>query len=107
MMSGRRRATAKASGTARRRTERSRRKLGKGFLADLNRAWRRHGRKTLERLSAERPMIYFKAIVMLAEIQQRQLPEPPGFDRLRYRADVMERLRERVKAAPARMGSGC
>jgi hypothetical protein len=63
------------------------------------RAWRKHGPETLERLSAERPTIYFKAIVMLAEIQQRRLPEPPGFDRQRYREDVMERLQERVKAA--------
>jgi hypothetical protein len=48
-------------------------------------------------------MIYFKAIVMLAEIHQRQLPEPPGFDRQRYRADVVERLEERVEqSAPVR-----
>jgi hypothetical protein len=40
-------------------------------------------------------MIYFKAIVLLAEIQQRRLPEPAGFDRQRYRADVIERLQER------------
>jgi hypothetical protein len=43
-------------------------------------------------------MIYFKAIVMLAEIQQGRLPELPGFDRQRYREDVMERLQERVEA---------
>jgi hypothetical protein len=91
---------SRASQPARRRTERSRKKLGKDFLADLNRAWRKHGPETLERLSAERPTIYFKAIVMLAEIQQRRLPEPPGFDRQRYRAAVIEQFQERVKAAP-------
>jgi hypothetical protein len=91
--------SAKASRPARRRTGRSRKKLGKAFLLDLNRAWRKHGWETLEWLSAKRPTIYFKAIVMLAELQQRRLPEPPGFDRQRYRADVMERLQERAANA--------
>jgi hypothetical protein len=44
-------------------------------------------------------MIYFKAIIMLAEIQQRRLPEPRGFDRQRYREDLMRRLQERVENA--------
>jgi hypothetical protein len=84
--------TAKASRSAGRPTKRSRRGLGKGFLGDLDRAWRRHGQQTLERLSVERPELCFKAIVRLAEIQQRQLPEPTGFDRRRYRSELMERL---------------
>jgi hypothetical protein len=93
--------SSRASQPPRRQTERSRKKFGKGFLADLNRAWRKQGLETLERLSEERPTIYFKAIAKLAEIQQRRLPEPPGFDRRRYREDLIERLQERVKAARA------
>jgi hypothetical protein len=97
-MIGPRHATAKASRPARRPTERSRKKIGKGFLADLKRAWRKHGRETLERLSVERPDVCFKVIVRLAEIHQRRLPKPREFDRKGYRAELMERLRERVEA---------
>jgi hypothetical protein len=86
--------TAKASRSAGRPTKRSRRGLGKGFLGDLDRAWRRHGQQTLERLSVERPEVCFKVIVRLTEIQQRQLLEPSGFDQQRARADVLQRVQE-------------
>jgi hypothetical protein len=93
-MSNQRPARAKASRSAGRRTERSRKSLGKGFLADLDRAWRRRGWQTLERLSVERPEVCFKVIVRLTEIQQRQLLEPSGFDQQRARADVLQRVQE-------------
>jgi hypothetical protein len=97
--SDRRRTAAKASRSARLRKERSRKKIGKGFLADLNRAWRKHGRETLERLSAESPNVLFAVMVRLAEIHQRRLPEPVGFDRQRCRADVLQRLEEHAANA--------
>jgi hypothetical protein len=99
-MRGRRPTTVKTTRPTSRRAERSHKSLGKGFLADLDRAWRKHGQQTLERLRVERPEVCFKVIVRLTEIQQRQLPEPPGFDRRLYRAELMERLQERVEATP-------
>jgi hypothetical protein len=44
---------------------------------------------------AERPELYFQAMVRLSQILDRRLPEPPEFDRRRYRADVLQRLQER------------
>jgi hypothetical protein len=93
-MSGHRRANAIAPRT-RRRTEQSGEKLGEDFLAALiarggDTAW-----TCWSGLRSER--VYCRAMVRLAEIHQRQLPEPPAFDRQRYRADVMERLQERAR----------
>jgi hypothetical protein len=84
------------SKNARRRAERSHQKLAEEFLARLDRAWRRHGREVLDRVMAERPELYFRVIVKLTEVLHRRLPEPPGFDRRQYRADVMQRLQERA-----------
>jgi hypothetical protein len=41
---------------------------------------------------AERPKVYFQALVKLTAALHRRLPEPPGFDRSQYRADVLQRL---------------
>jgi hypothetical protein len=72
--------------------------FGRGFLADLTRAWLKHGRETLERLSKENPSAYLAVMVRLTNIQQCQLGDCPGFDERRYRADVVERLRQGVAA---------
>ena len=58
------------------------------------RAWARRGRETLARLSAERPVAYVRAMVRLVAVMHRRLPEPPGFDRQRARADVLQRVQE-------------
>jgi hypothetical protein len=48
----------------------------------------------LERLQTERPEICFETLVRLTTVLQRQLPEPPGFDRKRtartYWLDYLE-----------------
>jgi hypothetical protein len=54
----------------------------------------RHGRETFDQLRAERPEVYLKAMVRAVKILHRRLPEPPGFDRERARADVLQRLQE-------------
>jgi hypothetical protein len=88
-----------SSKNACRRAERSHQKLAEEFLARLDRTWRRHGREILDRVMYERPKLYFQAMVRLTEVMHRQLPEPPEFDRRRYRADVLQRLQERAENA--------
>jgi hypothetical protein len=39
---------------------------------------------------AERPKIYFQALVKLTQVLHRRLPEPPEFDRSHYRVDVLQ-----------------
>jgi len=80
------------SKNARRGAERSHQKLAESFLARLDRAWQQHGREILDRVMAERPELYFQALVSLTQVPHRRLPEPPEFDRRRYRADVLQRL---------------
>ena len=89
-MRGKKRATQ--SKKARRSVKGS--KLAEAFLARLDRAWRQHGREILDRLMAERPELYFQALVRLTEVLHRRLPEPPDFDRRQYRADVLQRLQQ-------------
>ena len=85
-----------------RRLEGSHQKLGENFLARLDRTWQQHGREILDRVMAERPELYFHALVRLTQVLHRRLPEPPGFDRRQYRADVMLRLQERTANATQR-----
>jgi hypothetical protein len=88
-----------SSKNARRRAERSHQKLAENFLARLDRTWQQHGRKILDRVLAARPELYLHALVKLTEVLHCRLPEPPGFDRSQYRADVLQRLQQRVENA--------
>ena len=92
-MRGKKRATSKKT----RRPESSHQKLAENFLARLDRTWRRHGREILDRVMAERPKLYFQAMVRLTVVLHRRLPEPPEFDRQRARADVLRRVLERAE----------
>jgi hypothetical protein len=65
-------------------TKGSYRKLGKSAVARLERSWARRGR----------PAAYVRAMVRLVALMRRRLPEPPGFDRQRARADVLQRVQE-------------
>jgi hypothetical protein len=84
-----------SSKDARRGVERSHQKLAEEFLVGLDSTWRRHGREILDRVMAERPELYFQAMVKLTQVLHRRLPKPPGFDLGQYRADVMRRLQQR------------
>ena len=86
-----------SSKNARRRTERSHQKLAEEFLTRLDHTWQQHGREILDRVLAERPELYFQALVRLTQVLHRRLPEPPGFDRRQYRADVFQRLQQRAE----------
>ena len=98
-MRGKKRATSTASKADHRMTKGSHQTLAEDFLARLDRAWQQHGREILDRLMAERPKVYFRALVRLAVVLHRRLPEPPGFDRSQYRADVLRQLHERAENA--------
>jgi hypothetical protein len=89
---------------ARRGAERSYQKLAENFLARLDRTWQQHGREVLDRVMAERPELYFQAMVRLTQVLHRRLPEPSGFDRRQYRADVLQRLQQREENAEIRDG---
>ncbi len=75
-----------------RRLEGSHQKLAEEFLARLDRTWQQHGREVLDCVMAERPELYFQVMVRLTQVLHRRLPEPPEFDRRRYRAGVLQRL---------------
>jgi hypothetical protein len=98
-MRGKKRATSTASKANHRTTKGSHQTLVENFLARLDRTWQQHGREILDRVLAERPALYFQAMVRLTQVLHRRLPEPPGFDRRQYRADVLHRLHERAGSA--------
>ena len=80
-----------------------RRKLAEDVLAHLNRSWELHGREILARVMAERPELYFKALVKLTLALHRAIREPTDFDRRRNREEVLQRLEARI--ADARTGA--
>jgi hypothetical protein len=98
-MRSKKRTTSKASKKARRPGEGSYQNLAENLLARLDRTWQQHSREVLDRVMAERPQLYFQAPVKLTQVLHRQLPEPSGFDRREYRADVLQRLQERAENA--------
>ena len=93
-MRGKKRATSTASKADHCMTKGSHQTLAEDFLARLDRTWQQHGREILDRVLAERPELYFQALVRLTVALHRRLPEPPGFDRRQYRADVLQRLQQ-------------
>jgi hypothetical protein len=74
-------------------------KLGDDFLAHLNRYWELHGREILARVWAERPELYFKALVKLTLALHRATGQPTDFDRRRNREEVLRRLEARIADA--------
>ena len=77
----------------------SRNKLTEEFLADLYRSWQRHGRKVLDRVAAERPEVYFQAMIKLAQVHRIELDQPDEFQRARTKEEVLAKVEER--AGPA------
>jgi hypothetical protein len=96
----RQRATSKASKTTRSQAEGSRKKLAEAFIADLDRSWQQHGREALDRVRAERPEVYFKALLKLTVALHRALDKPRDFDRRRSRKEALRRL-EAAREYPA------
>jgi len=92
----RERATSKASKSGSTTAEGLGEKLAEDFLARLNRSWERHGSEFLDRVYAERPQLYFKALVKLTLVLDSKLGQPmEDFDRRPNRQQVIQRLTRR------------
>ena len=61
--------------------------------------WELHGREILARVWAERPELYFKALVKLTLALHRATGEPTDFNRRRNREEVLRRLEARIADA--------
>ena len=86
----RERATSKASKSG------SGHKLAEDFLSRLDCSWERHGSEFLDRVYAERPQLYFKALVKLTLVLDSKLGQPmEDFDRRPNRQQVIQRLTRR------------
>ena len=79
----------------------SREKLVAAFLANLDYSWHQHGREILSRMWAERPEVYFKAMVKLALVLHPPLG-PNDFDRRRSREEALQRLEGHKQALVVR-----
>ena len=89
----RERATSKASKSGSTTAEGLGEKLAEDFLARLNRCCEQHGSKLLDRVYAERPKLYFSAMVKLAilDIEPSRLND---FDPRHNRDEVLRRLEQ-------------
>ena len=74
----RERSTLKASNMGCTTDEASRKKLAADFLAYLNRSWEQHANELLDRVWAEQPRLYFKALVRLTLVLDGELGQPWG-----------------------------
>jgi hypothetical protein len=73
-------------------------KLAEGFLAEFTSSWRQHGPETLTRLSTERPEVYVKTIVKLAEAQLEGWVKLSDSDRRLNRQQALHRLEQHAQA---------
>ena len=62
------------------------------FLADLDRSFQEHGREIFHWVLINRPRLYFRALVMLAQVQDRGSSKLSDLDRQRNRAEALLRL---------------
>ena len=74
----------------------SRNKLNEDFLCDLHAAWLEHGNKVLDRVIAERPEVFFQAMVKLALVHRVEVGGPQAFDKPRTVEEALDQLEERV-----------
>ena len=88
-------AASKASKSGCTPAEGSGKKLAEDFLSRLDRSWARHGSEFLDRVYAERPELYFNALVKLTLVLDSELGPMEDFDRRPNRDEVMQRLARR------------
>ena len=74
----------------------SRNKLTEDFLGDLHAAWLEHGNTVLDRVIAERPEVFFQAMVKLALVHRVEVGGPQAFDKPRTVEEALDQLEERV-----------
>ena len=71
-------------------------KLCEDFLGDLHAAWLEHGNTVLDRVIAERPEVFFQAMVKLALVHRVEVGGPQAFDKPRTVEEALDQLEERV-----------
>ena len=64
------------------------------FLADLDRSFQEHGREIFHWVMIKRPRLYFRALVMLALVQDRGSSKLSNLDKQRNRAEALLRLEQ-------------
>jgi hypothetical protein len=64
------------------------------FLADLDRSFQQHGREIFHWVLINRPRLYFRALVMLAQMQESGSGKLSDLDRQRNRAEALLRLEQ-------------
>ena len=69
------------------------------FLADLDRSFQEYGRDIFHIIMTTRPKLYFRALVMLAQVQERGSSQLSDLDKQRNRADALLRLQQHAKPA--------
>jgi hypothetical protein len=67
------------------------------FLAELDRSFQEHGHEIFHIVMTTQPKLYFRALVMLAVVQQRGSSKLSDLDRQRNRAEALLRLEQRAK----------
>jgi hypothetical protein len=68
--------------------------LAERFLVDLDRSFQEHGREIFHSVMIKRPRLYFRALVMLAQVQDRGSSKLSELDRQRNRAKALLRLEQ-------------
>jgi hypothetical protein len=74
----------------------SRNKLNEDFLCDLHAAWLERGKNVLDRVIAERPEVFFQAMVKLALVHRVEVGGPKAFDKARTVEEALDQLEGRV-----------
>jgi hypothetical protein len=64
------------------------------FLADLDRSFQEHGREIFHCIMIKRPRLYFRALIMLAQVQESGSGKLSDLDRQRNRAEALLRLEQ-------------
>ena len=64
------------------------------FLADLDRSFQEHGREIFHTVMIKRPRLYFRALIVLAQVQARGLSKLSDLDKQRNRAEALLRLEQ-------------
>jgi hypothetical protein len=68
------------------------------FLAELDRCWQEHGPEIFHTVIIAQPRLYFRALVMLAQLQERGSSKLSDLDRQRNRTEALLRLDALVTA---------
>jgi hypothetical protein len=71
--------------------------MSAAFMADVERAWRKHGAKVLDVLAEKYPQAFFGGMVAMSKvIRWETATDAGGFDRAMTPDEIMDKLEKRV-----------